>query len=213
MPDASLPDDEYKLMATLSDLADRELVATIGWAKQVPGQWCMILSSTLVTVCVILSKHQVVYLEEERHIPLQELPTCSSWSLSLSISLSLTSICLSWLIFFSISPTIISPFQSLLSYNLCLLVCFLPSLPLLPSFLYPFSSLLPSHQLTSLPPPSVSHHLPPRPSPYPISCPPIQLDESTLPCPRALGSHWNTVCLFNNRRVLPPTQSSVVVQV
>ena len=37
MPDPSLPDDEYKLMATLSDLADRELVATIGWAKQVPG--------------------------------------------------------------------------------------------------------------------------------------------------------------------------------
>lgn len=38
MPDPSLPDDDYKLMATLSDLADRELVATIGWAKQVPGR-------------------------------------------------------------------------------------------------------------------------------------------------------------------------------
>lgn len=38
MPDPVLPDDEYKLMATLSDLADRELVATIGWAKQVPGK-------------------------------------------------------------------------------------------------------------------------------------------------------------------------------
>ncbi|ELT99464.1 hypothetical protein CAPTEDRAFT_108381 [Capitella teleta] len=37
MPDPGLPDDDYKLMATLSDLADRELVATIGWAKQVPG--------------------------------------------------------------------------------------------------------------------------------------------------------------------------------
>lgn len=37
MPDPTLPDDDYKLMATLSDLADRELVATIGWAKQVPG--------------------------------------------------------------------------------------------------------------------------------------------------------------------------------
>ena len=38
MPDPNMPDDDYKLMATLSDLADRELVATIGWAKQVPGQ-------------------------------------------------------------------------------------------------------------------------------------------------------------------------------
>lgn len=37
MPDPTLPEDDYKLMATLSDLADRELVATIGWAKQVPG--------------------------------------------------------------------------------------------------------------------------------------------------------------------------------
>ena len=38
MPDPNLPEDDYKLMATLSDLADRELVATIGWAKQVPGE-------------------------------------------------------------------------------------------------------------------------------------------------------------------------------
>ena len=44
MPDPKLPDDDYKLMVTLSDLADRELVATIGWAKQVPGK-LMILAS------------------------------------------------------------------------------------------------------------------------------------------------------------------------
>ena len=42
LPDCSLVDDDFKLMATLSDLADRELVATIGWAKQVPG----------ITVCL-----------------------------------------------------------------------------------------------------------------------------------------------------------------
>ena len=47
MPDASLPDDEYKLMATLSDLADRELVATIGWAKQVPG-WFPLLTIAFI---------------------------------------------------------------------------------------------------------------------------------------------------------------------
>ena len=39
MPDPNLPEDDYKLMVTLSDLADRELVATIGWAKQVPGKY------------------------------------------------------------------------------------------------------------------------------------------------------------------------------
>ena len=38
MPDPALADDEYKFMATLAELADRELVATIGWAKQVPGK-------------------------------------------------------------------------------------------------------------------------------------------------------------------------------
>ncbi|KAI0207958.1 Estrogen-related receptor gamma [Lamellibrachia satsuma] len=48
MPDASLPDDEYKLTATLSDLADRELVATIGWAKQVPGFLSLSLSDQMV---------------------------------------------------------------------------------------------------------------------------------------------------------------------
>ena len=37
LPDHSLADDDFKLITTLSDLADRELVATIGWAKQVPG--------------------------------------------------------------------------------------------------------------------------------------------------------------------------------
>ena len=38
MPDPTLPDNDFKCMSTLSDLADRELVATIGWAKQVPGE-------------------------------------------------------------------------------------------------------------------------------------------------------------------------------
>lgn len=43
MPNDTLADDEYKLMLTLSDLADRELVATIGWAKQVPGLWFSVI--------------------------------------------------------------------------------------------------------------------------------------------------------------------------
>ncbi|XP_067680136.1 steroid hormone receptor ERR2-like isoform X2 [Haliotis asinina] len=36
-PDPNQPDDEVKFMAAVSDLADRELVITISWAKQVPG--------------------------------------------------------------------------------------------------------------------------------------------------------------------------------
>jgi hypothetical protein len=32
-----MKDDEHKFLTILSDLADRELVITISWAKQVPG--------------------------------------------------------------------------------------------------------------------------------------------------------------------------------
>lgn len=38
LPDPSMPEDEIKFMSVLSDLADRELVITISWAKQVPGK-------------------------------------------------------------------------------------------------------------------------------------------------------------------------------
>lgn len=37
MLNTSLVDNEFRMMSLLSDLSDRELVATIGWAKQVPG--------------------------------------------------------------------------------------------------------------------------------------------------------------------------------
>uniref|UniRef100_T1IPY4 Estrogen-related receptor n=1 Tax=Strigamia maritima TaxID=126957 RepID=T1IPY4_STRMM len=36
-PDPNLPDSDYKAVCVLSDLADRELVGAIGWAKQIPG--------------------------------------------------------------------------------------------------------------------------------------------------------------------------------
>ena len=36
-PDTSLANCVDKTMVTLSKLADRELVATVAWAKQVPG--------------------------------------------------------------------------------------------------------------------------------------------------------------------------------
>ena len=36
--DPTMPDDEVRFRAAVSDLADRELVITISWAKQVPGR-------------------------------------------------------------------------------------------------------------------------------------------------------------------------------
>lgn len=37
-PDPDLQGDEIRFLAAVSDLADRELVITISWAKQVPGR-------------------------------------------------------------------------------------------------------------------------------------------------------------------------------
>ena len=35
LPDTGVPDSEIKTVSLLADIYDRELVATIGWAKQV----------------------------------------------------------------------------------------------------------------------------------------------------------------------------------
>ncbi|XP_060924410.1 estrogen-related receptor gamma a isoform X3 [Limanda limanda] len=37
MPDPTMPDSDIKALTTLCDLADRELVVNIGWAKHIPG--------------------------------------------------------------------------------------------------------------------------------------------------------------------------------
>ncbi|XP_063080028.1 steroid hormone receptor ERR2 [Engraulis encrasicolus] len=37
MPDPSMPESDIKALTTLCDLADRELVVIIGWAKHIPG--------------------------------------------------------------------------------------------------------------------------------------------------------------------------------
>nr|XP_033963927.1 estrogen-related receptor gamma-like [Pseudochaenichthys georgianus] len=36
MPDPTVPDSDIKALTTLCDLADRELVVNIGWAKHIP---------------------------------------------------------------------------------------------------------------------------------------------------------------------------------
>ncbi|XP_060568977.1 steroid hormone receptor ERR2-like [Ruditapes philippinarum] len=46
-PDPSMKDDEHKFLTILSDLADRELVITISWAKQVPGFSSLSLSDQM----------------------------------------------------------------------------------------------------------------------------------------------------------------------
>lgn len=38
MPDPLQPDTAQRTLTTLCDLADRELVVIIGWAKHVPGE-------------------------------------------------------------------------------------------------------------------------------------------------------------------------------
>ena len=37
-PDPSLVELEFRAVSILSDLYDREIISTIGWAKQVPGK-------------------------------------------------------------------------------------------------------------------------------------------------------------------------------
>lgn len=37
MPDPALPDGDIKALTTLCDLADRELMLNISWAKHLPG--------------------------------------------------------------------------------------------------------------------------------------------------------------------------------
>lgn len=39
MPDPLQPDTAQRTLTTLCDLADRELVVIIGWAKHIPGKW------------------------------------------------------------------------------------------------------------------------------------------------------------------------------
>lgn len=44
---SSLASNQYKTICILSDLVDRELVSTIGWAKQIPGFTELILNDQM----------------------------------------------------------------------------------------------------------------------------------------------------------------------
>lgn len=47
MPDPTMPESDIKALTTLCDLADRELVVIIGWAKHIPGTKEMISASSV----------------------------------------------------------------------------------------------------------------------------------------------------------------------
>lgn len=49
MPDPLQPDTAQRTLTTLCDLADRELVVIIGWAKHIPGKMQLILPSCLIS--------------------------------------------------------------------------------------------------------------------------------------------------------------------
>lgn len=44
MPDPTMPESDIKALTTLCDLADRELVVIIGWAKHIPGITLIVFS-------------------------------------------------------------------------------------------------------------------------------------------------------------------------
>lgn len=74
-PDDSAESSELKLMTTLSNLTDRELVATIGWAKLVPGfsdlplpdQMKLLHGTWLDIICLNIAFRSVPYNGEIRY--------------------------------------------------------------------------------------------------------------------------------------------------
>nr|AXP83841.1 estrogen-related receptor gamma [Sepia latimanus] len=68
-PDPEIPENEVKFMSIVSDLADRELVVTISWAKQVPGfaslplgdQMNLLQHSWLEILCLNLAHRSCPY--------------------------------------------------------------------------------------------------------------------------------------------------------
>ena len=54
MPDPTMPDGDIKALTTLCDLADRELVVIIGWAKHIPGRETQLLINDSVDWDVVV---------------------------------------------------------------------------------------------------------------------------------------------------------------
>ncbi|ESO03994.1 hypothetical protein HELRODRAFT_79507, partial [Helobdella robusta] len=69
MPDTTTQDDDFKFKVTISDLTDRELVAIIGWVKQVPDfstlslqdQMNLLRSTWLDIVCLNVAYRSLPY--------------------------------------------------------------------------------------------------------------------------------------------------------
>ena len=57
MPDPTVPDSDIKALTTLCDLADRELVVNIGWAKHIPGKGKKKAAEPRLTPCCDTIRH------------------------------------------------------------------------------------------------------------------------------------------------------------
>lgn len=64
LPNPSLPNNQYKYISTLSDLFDRELVSTIGWAKQIPGEWQPLRQAIVIHTQKMLLLHNTLKLAQ-----------------------------------------------------------------------------------------------------------------------------------------------------
>ncbi|XP_067831760.1 steroid hormone receptor ERR1 [Heptranchias perlo] len=72
MPDPTVPESYLKAVTTLCDLADRELVVIIGWAKHIPGFSCLsledqmsVLQSVWMEVLILGVVHRSLPYEDE----------------------------------------------------------------------------------------------------------------------------------------------------
>lgn len=62
MPDPTMPESDIKALTTLCDLADRELVVIIGWAKHIPGITLIVFFSPLRTGLSLFNNRHIFTL-------------------------------------------------------------------------------------------------------------------------------------------------------
>lgn len=60
MPDPTMPESDIKALTTLCDLADRELVVIIGWAKHIPGTKERISPSSVYNLSLPSASHTLM---------------------------------------------------------------------------------------------------------------------------------------------------------
>lgn len=69
MPDPTMPESDIKALTTLCDLADRELVVIIGWAKHIPGTEKVMSASSLWNLSLSVSHALHILMTAARTSP------------------------------------------------------------------------------------------------------------------------------------------------